>query len=123
LALRSDDVSALYNLGLVLGTLGRPVEAVASYEAVLKIDPDHVDALLNHGCELQQLHRHREAVASFKRLTTVQPDHVDGHLNEGLALLTLGEFESGWPRFEWRLKKSGFQVRQFAKPVWRGEPI
>ncbi len=44
-----------YNLGNLLGNLGRPAEAVAAYERALEIDPDNIPALVNLGFELSRL--------------------------------------------------------------------
>lgn len=122
--LRPDDVDALYNLGFTLGALHRHAEALATYEQLLMIKPDHLDALLNHGTELQQLHRTRDALASYAKIVAIQPDHVEARLNEAFARLALGDFHGGWPALEWRLRKPGFEERQYARPSWRGrQPI
>ena len=122
--LRPDDVDALYNLGFTLGALHRHAEALATYERLLTIKPGHLDALLNHGTELQQLHRTRDALASYAKIVAIQPDHVEARLNEAFARLASGDFRGGWATLEWRLRKPGFEERQYAQPSWRGrEPI
>ena len=47
LAVRPDDTTALFNLGVVLEDLGRPEAAVEVYEHVVAVDPRNADAHFN----------------------------------------------------------------------------
>ena len=53
---------ALANLGLVLGALKRPAEALAHFDKALALDPDHFEALANRGNILLDLDRAEEAL-------------------------------------------------------------
>ena len=37
--------------------------------------------------------------------------------------LLLGDFQRGWPNWEWRLLEKEQTVRTFARPQWKGEPL
>ena len=38
-------------------------------------------------------------------------------------LLLVGDFERGWPEYEWRWKIKQLAARDFIKPKWSGEPL
>jgi hypothetical protein len=50
---------------------------------------------------------------------------AEAHLVLSFALLTLGEYETGWKEYEWRWKfaKLTTAVREFSQPSWQGEPL
>jgi tetratricopeptide (TPR) repeat protein len=123
LALRPGYAEALYNRGGALRDLQRPVEALASYEAALAIKPDHADALNNRGLALAELQRGAEAIASYDRAIALRPDFTEAHWNRGWAYLLSGDFERGWPDFEWRWGIEGVAPwrRDFPQPLWLGE--
>ena len=74
------------NLGIALRELGRPEEAIASYDAVLALKPDDVEALNNRGVALYDLGRAEEAKACYRRVLELQPDYVQSLNNLGLIL-------------------------------------
>jgi tetratricopeptide (TPR) repeat protein len=123
LALQPAHVAALYNRGIVLRDLKRPAEALASLDAALAIDPRHVDALNNRGIVLRDLAQPREALASYDRALALAPDNAESHVNRSCVRLLLGDFERGWPEFEWRWRTRDFAPwrRDFAPPLWLGE--
>lgn len=126
LALRPAHLAALYNRGVVLRELKRPAEALASLDAALAIDPRHVDALNNRGIVLRDLARRNEALASYDRALALAPDNAETHVNRSCLRLLLGDFEQGWPEFEWRWRTRDFAPwrRDFAAPLWLGaEPL
>ena len=47
----------------------------------------------------------------------LKPDDADGHYNQSLAFLLKGDFEQGWPEYEWQLSRiQGHQPRPFGQP-------
>ena len=54
----------LSNRGTILGDLKRPREALASYDAALKIKPNLIEALSGRADALRHLGRFNEAVAA-----------------------------------------------------------
>ena len=69
--------------------LGRPEDALESYDRALAHRPKYVDALINRANTLRLLGRHDEALTSFDRAVLFKPDHAEGYLGHGNALLTL----------------------------------
>jgi tetratricopeptide (TPR) repeat protein len=66
--------------------LGRPADALASYEkalalkpdyVALAIKPDYVDALCNRGNALVDLKRPADALASCDKALAIKPDYVE----------------------------------------------
>ena len=123
LALQPDFVDALYNRGNVLKSLGRYDEALASYDRALALRPDHADALNNRGQALKELLRYDEAMASYDAALALQPDNATAHCNAAALRLVTGDFERGWPHYEWRWKKESLAgaIRHFPQPQWRGD--
>ena len=60
--------------------LGRYVEAISEYDAMLADDETYGDALLNRGILLQEIGRYREALADFEQYLRL-PDN-DAYLAE-----------------------------------------
>jgi tetratricopeptide (TPR) repeat protein len=111
------------NLGLTFQSLEQYADAADSYKRALVINPDVADTLCNLGFVLGGLLRHQEALASYAAALRLQPDCLAAYFNEGLTRLLLGDFESGFKRYEWRWRLSGLKkhVRDFAQPLWLGE--
>jgi predicted O-linked N-acetylglucosamine transferase (SPINDLY family) len=80
---------ALHLLAVVRSELGRPQEALASYNKALAIKPDHAEALNNRGVALQDLNRFDDALASHDRALAIQPDYAEALYNRGNALKEL----------------------------------
>jgi tetratricopeptide (TPR) repeat protein len=123
LIVRPDYAEALSNRGIALQELNRVDEALASYDRALALKPDYAEALSNRGVTLQKLKRFDEALASYNRALAVRPDYAEAHWNEALLRLLSGDFNRGWPKYEWRWKTDSFTSprRNFPQPLWLGE--
>jgi tetratricopeptide (TPR) repeat protein len=109
------------NLGNALKALGRHQEAIECYREALAIMPNFADAEINLGSALQALNRHQEAIACFRRAQALKPDFAEAHWNESLAALCLGDFEVGWPKYEYRWHSKIIAKRpSFDRPLWLG---
>src|SRR4030042_1124209 len=60
--------------GAGLVSAGRPAEALAEFERVLRADPGHRNALYNKGIALMQMGRGDEAVAAWEELLKHHPE-------------------------------------------------
>jgi tetratricopeptide (TPR) repeat protein len=124
LALNPASVHACNNLGNTLTNLDRLDEALAGYERAIAIDPFHPEAYNNRGKTLNDMNRHEEALASYDRALTLKPDYADANFNKGLLKLLLGNYEEGWPLYEWRRQLAQQQknfARNFSQPLWLGD--
>lgn len=122
LEIRPDHAEALQNRGVVLRELKRWDEAMESFGRALALRPDYAEAFINRGLVLQELRRWDEAMESFDRALALQPEHAEAHWNKALLLLMLGDFERGWPLYEWRWRTEAVapQARAIPKPLWLG---
>jgi tetratricopeptide (TPR) repeat protein len=125
LSVRPHYAEALNNRGNVLRELKRYGEALASYDRALSVRSDYTDAHYNRGVTLWELKRLDEAVASYDRALFLRPDYAAAHYGRGVALLLAGDYDGGWPDFEWRALVKGFpnQRPNMNAAFWRGEEL
>jgi Flp pilus assembly protein TadD len=74
---------------MVLATLKRPADALASFEKALAIDPANVGALANRGRMLVETGRAAEGLASLDKALQLEPKNVEARINRGNALVRL----------------------------------
>ena len=75
------------NLGLALAeTPGRLPEAMAEYQAALRLKPDSAEAHNNLGSAFSQTGRSADAVSEFQAALRIQPDYSEARNNLGLVL-------------------------------------
>jgi tetratricopeptide (TPR) repeat protein len=88
-AKRPDNARALYNLAYTLAkTPSRIPEAIANYEAALRIDPDSAETHDNLGSALLEVPgRLPDAIAEFEAALRIKPGLAEAHNNLGTALL------------------------------------
>ena len=111
------------NLGIAFKDLGKLDEAVACCRRALELKPDYAEAHYNLGVAFNDQGKLDEAVASYRRAVEVKPDYADAHLNLGLALLLAGDWQRGWPEYQWRWQTKNLAPRGFAQPLWNGESL
>ena len=118
-----EDAETLSNRGAALAELGRFDDAFASYQAALRIDPEFVPAYLKQGNTCVTLNRMSEALANYEAALARDPQHADAQFNEALARLCVGDFRTGWAKYERRWRHPKFAARRvsFPRPIWRGE--
>ena len=115
LVLRSDYAPAHYNLGLALAKRGELEAAVASFRTALSIpsEPRPIDRLVEvHDAlaqTLMELERYDEALEVCRARCGLKPEDKRGEWHESLALLTLGRFAEGLPKYERRWELPGFR--------------
>jgi Tfp pilus assembly protein PilF len=114
---------ALYNLGTTLTDQQRHAEAVPCFEAALRLQPDYVEAHENLGISFTMLRRPREALACYEETLRLQPDRGRTRWNRAMCWLALGDYERGWPEYEWRWGRKGLPHRTLPRPEWDGAPF
>jgi Tfp pilus assembly protein PilF len=116
-------VDAHNNLGVVHIKLGKADEAVACLQEALRLKPENADAHSNLGNALKSQLKLEEALASYERALGIKPDHAEAHWNQALTWLLMGNFQQGWPEYEWRWKKSNSPAGGLPQPLWDGSPL
>ena len=76
----------LVNRALTLARLGRPEDALAGYDAALRVLPQHTYALYNRGLVLRALHRPAEAASGLEKAIAAQPTNSDAYHDHCAAL-------------------------------------
>ncbi|HEY5067224.1 MAG TPA: tetratricopeptide repeat protein [Xanthobacteraceae bacterium] len=111
-----------YNRGLALYELGRYAAALEAHDRALASAPEHAGAWLHRGRALAALNRLDEAVKSYGKARAAGKDHADIQFSEALALLTLGDYRSGFEKYESRWRRNGMPAPQSRRgPLWLGD--
>jgi tetratricopeptide (TPR) repeat protein len=86
-----DNIRARYNLGNALGKIpDRRLEAIAEYEAALRIDPGYLAARINLAYILSGFpDRWPEAIAQYETVLRSAPDNATAHNNLANMLLNI----------------------------------
>jgi tetratricopeptide (TPR) repeat protein len=92
------------NYGFWLVNAGRTSEAVAHFEASLKLKPDNVPALLNLGRVAEQRGRLGEAAARLRAAYAVDPSDVAVLVNLATVDVKLGHPDAAIPLYEEALR-------------------
>jgi tetratricopeptide (TPR) repeat protein len=125
-ALAPDYAQAWFNQGHILAQLGQFAASLASYDKAIACEPRYAQAFNNRGLVLQALGQTELAIASYQQAIQIAPDYADAYWNKAIDLLLTGDFEQGWPLYEWRWQRDTFtsRKRNFAQPLWLGqEPL
>ncbi len=96
---------------------------MACFHQALRLCPEAADVHTNLGNALREQGRPAESLSCFQEAIRLKPDSIDAHWNRALAWLLLGDFENGWPEYEWRRQIKGFSIRSFPQPGWDGENL
>ncbi len=92
LLLDPENPAIFYNLGVVYTFLKRDDEALESYEAALRLNPNYVQAWYNMGqiCLIKNRDFSR-ALHCFDRALALRPDYVGAHHQRGVVWELLGD--------------------------------
>ena len=89
------------NLGMHLMTVQRNADAIAHFEAALRISPDYPEAHNNLGFVLSQTPEQLpEAVKQYEAALRLQPNSAEAHNGLGAALVRRGDCAAAIPHFE-----------------------
>ena len=81
-----------YNMAFALQSLGRRDDAVAAYQAAIRLKPDYVEAHTNLGNVLKDLGRYDEAILSYDRVIALEPT-ATAHYNLANVLPMTGRLD------------------------------
>jgi tetratricopeptide (TPR) repeat protein len=123
LRLKAGYADAHNNLGNALRQLGATEEARQHCEEARRLRPDLAEARNNLGIVLEDLGQAEDALASYQQALRLKPDYAEARLNRALCWLGGGQFEKGWPEYEWRWRGRSLAPRLFPQPRWDGKPL
>jgi Tfp pilus assembly protein PilF len=123
LALQPDDANTYNSLGVALKEQGKLAEAVACLEQAIRLGQNLPDAHANLGVALMNQGSHAEAAAHLQEALRLQPGFADAHKNLAMVWLQHGDYERGWPEYEWRWRCKEFVPPNYPQPRWDGSPL
>ncbi|XGV94611.1 MAG: tetratricopeptide repeat protein [Leptolyngbya sp. BL-A-14] len=123
LSVQPNDATILNTMGTILQQQGKATTAITYHRRALAIRPDYPEALNSLGTALQDQGQAEEAMACFNRALALDPNDASAHYNRSLLLLTEGNYQEGFPEYEWRFKTREFPPCPFRQPVWDGSDL
>jgi tetratricopeptide (TPR) repeat protein len=111
------------NLSIALLREARFTDAETHSRAALRLKPGYADAHNNLGSILMRQTRWDEALAEYEEAMRLRANFAEARWNRSLLWLLLGNFEQGWPDYEWRWTQPGFTRRYVEKPLWDGSDL
>ena len=125
IALKADYAEAYNNRGSTFQKGQQLEKAIADYGQAIKLKADYAQAYNNRGTALQELRQFDAAIADYDQAIALRPDFAQANFNKSLILLLLGNFEKGWPAYEWRWQHASENLHEatriFAQPLWLGK--
>lgn len=116
-------IESRINLGVALSDLSRLEESETLLREVVAIRPEIPDAHLNLGTTLTRLGRWDEAIACYEEAVRLRPQYPEARRNRAMHWLGLGDYERGWPEYEWRWRCHGKGFPVGDRPIWNGEDL
>lgn len=89
----TDEFATLFAQAVERQLQGRTAEALALYDAAIRVNPKAAAAHCNRGLLLQALSRTDDALASYDRAIVLQRDYADAHYNKAVALRSLNRID------------------------------
>lgn len=74
------------NLGIAYREIGRPNDALSSFQAAVRFAPQMAEAWNNLGVTQDEHNLTQNALNSYKKAIEIQPDYASPHLNLGISL-------------------------------------
>ena len=98
-----EDWNAHYNLGIIFAHQRDYENAIKHFQAIISKNPESITALYNLAYCQRHNHLLHEALATYNTVLALNNNHQDAHLGKAGTLLSLGQFETAWNEFEYRL--------------------
>jgi tetratricopeptide (TPR) repeat protein len=122
--LRSDYAKAHINKGVALARCCRVEEAVEALKRGVELQPDFAEAHNSLGTALSSQGQLNEAAAAYAQAIALKPDYSEAYWNLSLIKLIRGDYERGWPEYEWRWRcMKRFTLPTFSQPRWDGASL
>lgn len=82
-----------YNQGIDYYKIGQYDNAISSFRAAIKLDPNYIDAYYNLGTVLESLHQYEAALAVFKQVIVRKPEDYDSVYKAAWLSYKMGEYQ------------------------------
>ena len=117
---KPDQLNVIVEYANTLNMLEHNQQALALYMKALEINPNMTSVMYNFGFTLKKLGHIDKAIEVYKKVIAKRPDYSHANFSLSLAYLTLGDFEHGWPAYEWRWAAYKEKPKRFDSPLWDG---
>ena len=121
--LRPDSPQALMNFGVTLSDLGEFDEAMHWMRESIRLLPDSPGSHVNVGNVFARQGNLDGALDCYERALGHDPEFPEARRNRAYIWLTRGDFERGWPEYEWRLRCAEPLLVPVYSPRWTGEDL
>ena len=118
-----DYATAHNNLGVALLEWGDVAGAADCFATVVRLAPNNEAALLSLSSLQLRLGRIAECEQFAERVLALNPASAEAHKNRALAWLLQGDYERGWPEYEWRWQCPGQRPPHVPAPRWDGSSL
>ncbi|MCK5632479.1 tetratricopeptide repeat protein [bacterium] len=115
-----NDIKALFDIAKIHNFQKNFSEAAACYEKILEIKPTLKSARYNYAYTLKKLGYTAEAIKNLENFLIDYPQNARAHFGLATAYLSLGDFQQGWPEYEWRWQSYNELPPQYSQPMWDG---
>ena len=111
-----------FNIGSAYLALAAFNDAKIYFSKALSINPQMVAAHVNNGLVEHSLMKLEAALDCFDAALCIDPDNVDAQWNKSHVLLTLGNYDEGFPLYEtrWAHSQLSLKKREFDSQLWLG---
>ncbi len=131
LSLRPLESKAHQNMGSVLLALGRPKDALISFETALELDPENIAARSNIGNIYGEFNQPAQALEVYEYCLSKAPKdslmESDLKYRMSFEYMKLGRLDIAWNYYDHGFVLTDTQSRtpkrKFEVPQWKGEPL
>lgn len=113
-------VSVLANLGSLSLDRRNNAHAKTYFQQALELDPNYAHALIGMSSIYTLEDNLPAAVKLLRQVVNREPQLVQAQFSLAVLELMLGEWTSGFERYEWRMRLPNVSTRRFQQPVWDG---
>lgn len=123
ITLKENYAKAFFNRGVSHHKLRDLNSAVLDYNRARSCGMQTAELFSNCGVAELELGHTDSAIQRLRDALKIDPDYVEAEWNLSLALLSQGQFDEGWRRYESRWRWSGFPSAQLIPglPMWSGK--
>jgi hypothetical protein len=87
------------------------------------LNPEVIKTYRILGRNCVSLGRLHDAINAYERLIVANPNDADARTCAAMCHLLLGDFQRGWPEYEWRLKTNYMSEPPSGRPRWNGKSL
>jgi tetratricopeptide (TPR) repeat protein len=110
-----DDFAAWCNLGISLGRIGRPEDALKCFDKALELNSRSADAWHNRGLSLASLGMRKDELECYDRALEINPNHQVSLLKKVEVLRALGREQEANDLFREYTKKKRAAIQEAFK--------